>query len=223
MAHWLCGQRASGAGDPVGASTADICPVTAGLEDDTMVPVRSSPALPAVCLLVASSSLPGVPAWEHLSSRDGDLPEPNGGTQQTACVAFDVDADGRTDIIVAERTRAPAVIWLRPTAVGWATYVVDDSRQHPEAGGLAYDVDGDGHPDLIIGGDASSDELWWYENPAPDFDPARPWKRHLIKKGGGKAHHDRPWATSKVPAAPSWLSGTKGPGSSSSPTSLMTP
>lgn len=156
-----------------------------------MLAFHGSTCLSAACLLAASSSWSGAPTWQHLSSRTGDLPEPNGGTEQTACVVFDVDGDGRTDIVIAERTRAPAIVWLRPTASGWAKSLIDDTPQCIEAGGLAYDVDGDGHLDLIIGGDWRSDELWWYKNPAPDFDPARPWKRRLIHKGTGKAFHDQ--------------------------------
>lgn len=144
-------------------------------------------------LLVAAAELP-LPAWKHLSSKSGDLPTPNGGTQQTACVAFDIDGDGAADVALAERTQAPAIIWLRCTAHGWEKFVIDDSYQTPEAGGLAYDVDGDGDLDLVIGGDYRSDELWWYENPRPNFDPKTPWKKHVIKKGGGKAHHDQAMA-----------------------------
>ncbi|HID22959.1 MAG TPA: VCBS repeat-containing protein, partial [Planctomycetaceae bacterium] len=44
---------------------------------------------------------------------------------------------------------------------------------------------------LIIGGDARSDELWWYENPYPRFRPHTPWRRRIIKKGGARAHHDQ--------------------------------
>lgn len=139
---------------------------------------------------VACAADTPIPTWKHLSSKTGDLPEPNGGTQQTACVVFDIDRDGAADIVVAERTRAPAIIWLRHTKTGWQKYVIDDRKQRPEAGGCPYDVDGDGDLDLIIGGDSGSDELWWYENPAPKFDPQTPWKQRLIKKGGGRAHHD---------------------------------
>lgn len=131
------------------------------------------------------------PAWKHLSSKTGDLPEPNGGTQQTACIVFDVDKDGAADIVIAERKQAPAMIWLRHTKNGWDKYVMDDTHQTPEAGGVAFDVDGDSDLDLVIGGDHRSDELWWYENPLPRFEPKTPWKRHVIKKGGGRAHHDQ--------------------------------
>lgn len=132
-----------------------------------------------------------VPEWKHLSSKAGDLPVPNGGSQQTACVVFDVDENGRADIIIAERTKAPSIVWLRSTAEGWKKYVIDAGRDRPEAGGTHHDVDGDGDPDLILGGDAGSSELWWYENPHPDHDPARPWTKRIIKKGGGTAHHDQ--------------------------------
>ncbi len=132
-----------------------------------------------------------LPTWKHLSSSRGELPPPNGGQQQTACVVFDIDQDGAADIVIAERTQAPSIVWLRHTATGWRKYVIDDTAQRPEAGGCACDVDGDGDLDLIIGGDASSDELWWYENPAPRFDPRTPWKRRIIKRGGGRAHHDQ--------------------------------
>lgn len=143
-----------------------------------------------------------VPTWKHLSSKNGELPQPNGGKQQTACVIFDIDKDGVADIVLAERTQAPAIIWLRHTKAGWDKCVIDDTKQNPEAGGIAYDVDGDGNLDLIIGGDGSSDELWWYENPAPNFDPKTPWKKHLIKKGGGKAHHDQAIADFKGAGKP---------------------
>jgi VCBS repeat protein len=154
----------------------------------------------------------GAAGWKQLSSKTGELPAPSSGTQQTACVVFDIDGDGVNDIVVAERTQAPSVTWLRRTPQGWTRYVIDDTKQRPEAGGCFFDIDGDGDLDLVIGGDAGSDELWWYENPAPDFDPKVPWKRHGIKKGGGRAHHDQAWWDYRgngKPALAFWNQGAK--------------
>src|SRR5207248_3013336 len=122
--------------------------------------------LAALALLCAASLGAGGTRvrWRHLTSKNGQLPVPNGGTQQTACVVFDIDGDGVNDIVLAERTQAPSVIWLRRTKDGWAKYVIDDTHGTPEAGGAFADVDGDGDLDLVLGGDYQSNEVWWYEN-----------------------------------------------------------
>ncbi|HIQ23092.1 MAG TPA: VCBS repeat-containing protein [Planctomycetes bacterium] len=166
--------------------------------EDTGMKTNRPPMAPVAALILllagggqsATADVP-VPSWKHLSSKRGQLPEPNGGRQQTACVVFDVDGNGTDDIVVAERTQSPAVVWLGRTASGWQRYVIDASHRRPEAGGWPHDVDGDGDLDLILGGDARSDELWWYENPAPALDPSSPWTRRIIKRGGGRAHHDQ--------------------------------
>jgi len=142
-------------------------------------------------MATSRSATGGLPQWRHLSSQTGDLPVPNGGTEQTAALVLDVDKDGRNDFVIAERTKAPSLVWFRRGATGWTKYVMDDTPLHIEAGGAALDVDRDGDLDVVMGGDSSSSEVWWWENPYPHFDPRVPWRRHVIKSGGATQHHDQ--------------------------------
>jgi hypothetical protein len=139
---------------------------------------------------VAQSPSAGDFQWIHLSTTTGTLPPTNGGTQQTASLIVDVNLDSVCDIFIADRTVAPAVIGLFYTPDGWVRHIIEDSLLRIEAGSAAHDIDGDGDPDLVFGGESRSNEIWWWENPYPDFDPHRPWKRHYIKRSGQTKHHD---------------------------------
>lgn len=129
--------------------------------------------------------------WRHLSSKNGDLPAPHAGKEQTSSIGLDIDKDGTHDFVITERTMAPSVVWYRRGPTGWTKYVIDDQPLHIEAGSCFMDVDGDGDLDIIAGGDWAKNEAWWWENPYPNFDPNVPWKRHLIKNFGATQHHDQ--------------------------------
>ncbi len=131
------------------------------------------------------------PGWRHLSSTKGDLPIPNEGDQQTSSTVFDIDKDGTQDFVITERTKTPSVTWFRRSEDGWTRYVLDDDPLHIEAGSTFHDVDGDGDLDFVAGGDGQSNEVWWWENPLPDFDPDVSWTRHTIKNSGPNKHHDQ--------------------------------
>lgn len=145
--------------------------------------------LASVVLLLTSTAGIGQLSWQHLSTANGDLPLPGPGTQQTACVVADLDQDGCDDFVIAERTKAPSVVWYRRAGTGWDRYVIDDAPLRIEAGGASGDIDGDGDLDIAHGGDASSNEVWWWENPFPDYDPDTPWTRRIIKNSGETKHH----------------------------------
>ncbi len=129
--------------------------------------------------------------WIHLSSKNGDLQPPNSGTQQTSATVFDIDRDGINDFVITERTAAPSVVWYRRLKDGWQRHILDASALKPEAGSTYGDVDGDGDDDFIAGNDASGNEIWWWENPYPRFDPNVPWQRRFIKNSGPRKHHDQ--------------------------------
>ena len=129
--------------------------------------------------------------WKHLSTVNGDLPTPNDGKQQTSTVVCDIDKDGINDFVVTERTEAPAVVWYRRVKDGWEKYVIEDTQLRPEAGSDSWDIDGDGDIDIMAGGDGRSNEVWWWENPYPNFKADKGWKRRTIKNFGKNKHHDQ--------------------------------
>ncbi len=154
-------------------------------------------ALAALSPLALRAADPVTPpaGWKHLSSTTGDLAaHPGGSQQQTGAVVADFDRDGVNDFILSFRHKGPALLLYRRTTTGWAQSVIEKEPLTIEAGGAVTDIDGDGDLDVVFGGDYQSDQVWWWENPAPAFDPNVPWTRHLIKKGGAKQHHDQCFA-----------------------------
>lgn len=129
--------------------------------------------------------------WIHYSTENGDLTAPNSGNEQTASLVLDIDKDGIEDFVITERTAAPSVVWYKFNNYSWDRYVVDQGPLRIEAGSTHYDIDGDGDEDIVFGGESRSNEVWWWENPYPDFKPDKTWTRRIIKDSGGNKHHDQ--------------------------------
>ena len=131
--------------------------------------------------------------WKHLTSKNGDIPDP-GTPSHTSALVFDVDNNGIDDIIIGSRGGAPAVTWFRPVEDGWERYIIDEDPLSLEAGGAFYDITGNGALDFVIGEDITGNKVYWWENPYPDYDPEVPWTRRIIKDSGANKHHDQIFA-----------------------------
>jgi hypothetical protein len=132
----------------------------------------------------------GVSKWEHHSNMIADLPLADVG-RQAASLVLDIDKDGVNDFVIAGWSEETSMVWFRRTADGWDRYLIDNRKSHIEAGGTCWDIDSDGDLDVLQGGSWATNEVWWWENPFPDYDPQTPWNRYTIKDWGAKQHHDQ--------------------------------
>lgn len=152
------------------------------------IAILLSASIAAAALLPAGETNAG---WLHLSVKNGDLPAPNAGTEQTSATVFDIDGDRINDFVITERTAAPSVVWYRRGRSGWTRHVIEPAALTIEAGSTFADVDRDGDLDFIAGGDYRGNEVWWWENPSPNFPAGAGWRRRIIKNTGATKHHDQ--------------------------------
>ena len=167
--------------DTTGDTTASTTDSTDAAAPTTEAPTTTVPV--DIATLVDTE-----PGWLLRTQSSRELPSLLPVPEQTALVIADLDGNGVDDIVVAGRGGPNAIQWLQRGDGGWTTRSIEPGEISIEAGGTSHDIDGDGDLDLIFGGDFSSSEVWWWENPSPDF--GDPWIRRTIKTDGGPMHHD---------------------------------
>jgi len=95
----------------------------------------------------------------------------------------DVNGDGVAEVIVASSNGGPIVWYEHPD---WTKHVIAPAGKW-SCYAQVVDMNGNGSQDLLISEWYGKNRMEWYENPAPDGDPATdPWKRHII--GEPRAH-----------------------------------
>ncbi|NDJ75125.1 MAG: VCBS repeat-containing protein [Chloroflexi bacterium] len=150
-------------------------------------PLLIVPSLPPDVQAQGSSPV----SFTLYSSANGDFPPPSTSTEQTSALILDIDLNGINDFVIASRAAGESVVWYRRTGSGWDRYLIEDETLPIEAGGTFYDIDRDGDPDVVMGADHESNQIWWWENPHPNFDPGTPWTRRYVKNSGEVKHHDQ--------------------------------
>jgi hypothetical protein len=134
------------------------------------------------------ASLAGDPVWAFHEARFGD-----GGAQM---YGYDVNGDGKTDVITSIQAHGYGVAWFEQTndggVTGWTKHLITGSPKEPGETGIIFsqphaidlaDMNGDGLKDIVTG-----KRFWAHGNhgdPEPEATKVVWWFE--LKRDGGKA------------------------------------
>jgi len=135
-------------------------------------------------------SLAGDPVWKKHDAIFG-----KGGAQM---FAYDVNGDGRNDVITSLEAHGYGVAWFEQTddggVAGWTKHVIVGSKPEENADGVVFsqphaldlvDINGDGALDLVTG------KRFWAHGPKGDAEPNAPAVLYWfeLKRDAGKASY----------------------------------
>jgi hypothetical protein len=118
---------------------------------------------------------------------------------------FDVNGDGRLDIVSGGKSKGAVIAWFEAPAAdrrdlsAWKFHKMSDVGWVMSL--VAQDMDGDGDLDVIASDrrrDVGLQGAWWLENPATPHSPgnndvfSKPWARHWISEKNVEAMFLRP-------------------------------
>ncbi len=128
--------------------------------------------------------------WTKLSTEYGDLELPFKGTVQSDLIVADFNKDSKDEFIVIEGTDAPSIVmYIHNGGKKWEKYFIEKRKIQAGESSAIADIDKDGDMDFAVGS-SESNQIWWWENPYPDYSPSKQWKRNYIKKSGSSLHKD---------------------------------
>ena len=140
--------------------------------------------------------------WEQPKSLDGDpvwvKHEAQFGSGGAQMYAYDVNGDGKNDIITSLEAHGYGVVWFEQTndggAQGWTKHVIVGKTAEENPQGVKFsqphaiwlqDMNGDGLPDIVTG------KRFWAHGPGGDQEPNAPGVLYWfeLKREGGKANY----------------------------------
>ena len=128
--------------------------------------------------------------WKRVSTEYGDIPLPGDGKIQVQCLVADFTKNGKDDFIIIDNTdNQPIVIYTNVGNTKWEVSIVEKRKISAGEAAAYFDIDNDGDLDIAVGSEETN-QIWWWENPYPDIDTPRGWKRNYIKKDGEPLHNN---------------------------------